>query len=125
MSLCKNDRTIGLRGFCLCSQVKLGIPTLQMLDFVAGSKVLLVDESKLNDALILSKENGPQGVIVLLNSSTSTNQDAKDWNPRGSGSMWKELEVPVQALGGADADRIARLAQANDLQARMHNGSPY
>ena len=124
MSHCKNDTKIGLRGFCLCVQVTSGIPRLQTLTFIAGSKVLLVDESKLNDALILSKEGGIRGVIALLNSSSTTNQDARAWNPRGSGSMWKELEVPVQALGGADADRIARLALRNELQA-SHNACPY
>ena len=83
----------------------------------AEGSVLLVDESNLNDVLASPIGSGIEGLIVLLNDSTSTNQDAEAWNPEGSGSMWKNLNIPIQAVRGADAVQLTSLAQQNSLQA--------
>ena len=83
----------------------------------AESRVLVVDESSLNEVLALPKEGKAEGVIVLLNDSASSNQDAPLWNPKGSGTMWEELQIPLQAVNGSDAARMIDLAHQNSLQA--------
>lgn len=82
----------------------------------AEGRILLVDESSLNDVLAMPSDSGVGGVIVLLNDSASTNQDARSWNPSGSGRMWEELRAPLQAVSKADAFRLASLAQQNHLK---------
>ena len=77
-----------------------------------------MDESKLNDLLDMPQQF-PSGVLVLLNRTTSTNQDAAIWNPAGSGSMWTEFTTGIQAIAHSEEDRLTTLATQNALQVTL------
>lgn len=83
--------------------------------YFADSSILVVDESRLNE--VLETHGGrAAGLIVILNNSASSNQDRGHWNPSGSGSMWTDFKVPIEAASNSDDAYIAGLAMQNSGQ---------
>ena len=84
-------------------------------NYNAGGTVLLVDESRLNLALDMLKDQADfaRGVIILLNDSTTASQASGSWSPSGSGLIWSAIGIPIQVAGRNDRLRLMAKAQQN------------